>query len=126
MAISGTLNFSGVNHSEESDYLFEFYGPSAKWFSIYVFLVSAFIILSNIFFIALTMTSNILRKTVANWFLIGLSVSDTLHCSAHLLDSYAMYFGSVDNRLLCKISGIFVVATACSSFGFPPMIAADR
>jgi hypothetical protein len=108
------------------NYLYEFYGPSASWFAIYMFAVSAFIILSNLLFIGLTLTSNSLRTTVANWFLLGLSVSDSLHCSAHLIDAWAIYFGSVDNRFLCKISGTFVIATACSSFGFPPMIAADR
>uniref|UniRef100_A0A914UIE8 G-protein coupled receptors family 1 profile domain-containing protein n=1 Tax=Plectus sambesii TaxID=2011161 RepID=A0A914UIE8_9BILA len=108
------------------DYLYEFYGNSAKWFAIYALIASLFTIISNAFFITLTLTTPSLRKNVVNWFLLGFSLSDLLHCTAHVADAYALWYGSTDNRQLCAVAGLFVISTATCSFGFPALIAAER
>lgn len=107
-------------------YLHEFYDNSAKWFGAYVLAASLFVIISNLCFTILTLSTSSLRENVANWFLLGFSISDQLHCTAHLVDAYALWNGSVDNRHWCKIAGTFVIITGTCSFGFPALIAADR
>uniref|UniRef100_A0A914VRQ9 G-protein coupled receptors family 1 profile domain-containing protein n=1 Tax=Plectus sambesii TaxID=2011161 RepID=A0A914VRQ9_9BILA len=108
------------------EYMYDFYGSSAPWFAIYVGATSTFIVVSNIFFTILTLSTLKLRQNVANWFLIGLSISDQLHYLSHVADAYAIYTGSISNRYWCSVSGAFVLITGTCSFGFPAIIAADR
>uniref|UniRef100_A0A914VDJ2 G-protein coupled receptors family 1 profile domain-containing protein n=1 Tax=Plectus sambesii TaxID=2011161 RepID=A0A914VDJ2_9BILA len=108
------------------DYLDEFYGSSAQWFGIYLLVISLFTIISDLFFITFTMTTKSLRTNVSNWFLLGFIISDLVHCNVHLVDAYALLYGSTDNRHLCAVAGLFVISTAMCSFGFPAIIAAAR
>uniref|UniRef100_A0A914V5H9 G-protein coupled receptors family 1 profile domain-containing protein n=1 Tax=Plectus sambesii TaxID=2011161 RepID=A0A914V5H9_9BILA len=108
------------------EYVYDFYGPSASWFAIYIFTTSTFIVISNILFTILTLSTPKLRENVANWFLVGLSISDQLHYLSHVVDAYAIYTGSINNRYWCSIAGAFVLTTGTCSFGFPAIIAADR
>uniref|UniRef100_A0A914ULU9 G-protein coupled receptors family 1 profile domain-containing protein n=1 Tax=Plectus sambesii TaxID=2011161 RepID=A0A914ULU9_9BILA len=108
------------------DYLYEFYGNSAKGLAIFELTISLFTIISNIFFITLTLTTPSLRKNSTNWFLLGFSISDSLHSLAHFGDAYALWYGSLENRRLCAVAGMFVVSTVTGSFGFPALIAAER
>uniref|UniRef100_A0A914UND3 G-protein coupled receptors family 1 profile domain-containing protein n=1 Tax=Plectus sambesii TaxID=2011161 RepID=A0A914UND3_9BILA len=108
------------------EYVYDFYGPSASWFAIYIGATSTFIVISNIFFTILTLSTPKLRENVANWFLVGLSISDQLHYLSHVVDAYAIYTGSINNRYWCSVSGAFVLITGTCSFGFPALIAADR
>uniref|UniRef100_A0A914W2I3 G-protein coupled receptors family 1 profile domain-containing protein n=1 Tax=Plectus sambesii TaxID=2011161 RepID=A0A914W2I3_9BILA len=108
------------------EYVYNFYGPSASWFAIYIGATSTFIVVSNIFFTILTLSTPKLRQNVANWFLVGLSISDQLHYLSHVADAYAIYTGSISNRYWCSVSGAFVLITGTCSFGFPAIIAADR
>jgi hypothetical protein len=107
-------------------YLNEFYGSSVKWFAVYMGTVSLFVVLSDTFFIIFTLTSPTLRRNVANWFLVGFSVSDQLHCMGQCVSAYAIYTGSVEDRHWCSTAGLFVLSSATCSFGFPALIAADR
>uniref|UniRef100_A0A914X084 G-protein coupled receptors family 1 profile domain-containing protein n=1 Tax=Plectus sambesii TaxID=2011161 RepID=A0A914X084_9BILA len=108
------------------DYLYEFYGNSAKWFAIYTLIASLFVITSNTFLVTLTLITPSLRKNAANWFLVGFSLSDLLHCMAQLVSGYAMLNGSINDRYWCTVAGMFVVSTGTCSFGFPALIAAER
>jgi hypothetical protein len=108
------------------DYLQEFYGPTRLWFSIIAAIFASFAMLSEVFFISFILSSKSLRTIRANWFLVGLSCSDFLHCSSMLYAAHATYYGSVDNRQNCARAGFFTLGTATCSFGFPPMIAAER
>uniref|UniRef100_A0A914WX80 G-protein coupled receptors family 1 profile domain-containing protein n=1 Tax=Plectus sambesii TaxID=2011161 RepID=A0A914WX80_9BILA len=108
------------------DYLNEFYGNSAKPYAICVLIILLLAFIGNIFFITLTLTTKCLRKNVANWFLLGFSLSDLVQCTAHLFNAYALYNGSVDSRQLCTVAGLLVVSTGTCNFGFPALIAADR
>uniref|UniRef100_A0A914W309 G-protein coupled receptors family 1 profile domain-containing protein n=1 Tax=Plectus sambesii TaxID=2011161 RepID=A0A914W309_9BILA len=112
--------------NETFEYVYDFYGPSASWFAIYIGATSIFSVISNIFFTILTLSSSKLRQNVANWFLVGLSISDQLHYLSHVVDAYAIYTGSINNRYWCSVAGAFVLITATCSFGFPAIIAADR
>uniref|UniRef100_A0A914WVE2 G-protein coupled receptors family 1 profile domain-containing protein n=1 Tax=Plectus sambesii TaxID=2011161 RepID=A0A914WVE2_9BILA len=113
--------------TNQSDaYLADFYGPESRWFSITVGIISVFIVLSNIFFIIITITSKSLRQKSSTWILIGFAISDFLHGSAHIFDAVAIWLGSLDDRRICSLAGAFVIFTAASSFGFPFLIAADR
>src|SRR4051812_3200600 len=106
-----------VTLDSSDDYLVDFYGPSAQWFGITVGALSAFIICSNSFFLALTLSSKELRSKSSNWFLIGFSISDFIHGSTHIFDAYAILYGSIENRHLCSLAGIFVIFTGTNSFG---------
>uniref|UniRef100_A0A914W7U4 G-protein coupled receptors family 1 profile domain-containing protein n=1 Tax=Plectus sambesii TaxID=2011161 RepID=A0A914W7U4_9BILA len=117
-------NHSSTNISKFDEYLTEFYGPGV--FAAYVFLSSLFVIGSDVLFIAMTLTTPYLRSHESNWFLVGFSLADCLHCFFHVIDAFAIWFGSIENRSFCKHVGFFVVATASTSFGFPALIAADR
>uniref|UniRef100_A0A914X8Z2 G-protein coupled receptors family 1 profile domain-containing protein n=1 Tax=Plectus sambesii TaxID=2011161 RepID=A0A914X8Z2_9BILA len=108
------------------DYLVDFYGPSAHWFSIYVAVASVLVIIGNTFFICITLTSDSLRIKSSNWFLLGFATTDLIHGVVHLYDAYAIRFGSIDNRGPCWLAGILVTFTAPISWGFPGLIAADR
>jgi hypothetical protein len=107
-------------------YLNEFYGSSTRWFAPYMMIASFLVICSNIFFITMTLTTPSLRQNIANWFLVGFSISDQLHCMGQAVSAYAIWTGSVDNRHWCSVAGLFVLSTATCSFGFPALIAADR
>jgi hypothetical protein len=104
--------------------LSDFYeSPSATWFTIYLFFAATFIVASNLFLIALTLISPLLRNNSANWFLLGLSLSDLIHYSGFVVGSYAIWF---KDRHVCSVSGTFVIITGTASFGFPALIAANR
>jgi hypothetical protein len=66
---------------------------------------------SNLFFIVLTVSSKELWKIVANWFLVGLALSDFLHGSAHHAGAWAILTGSIENRSTCTLAGFFVLTT---------------
>uniref|UniRef100_A0A914WM04 G-protein coupled receptors family 1 profile domain-containing protein n=1 Tax=Plectus sambesii TaxID=2011161 RepID=A0A914WM04_9BILA len=108
------------------DYLIDFYGPSAQWFSIYVAVASVLGVIGNTFFICITLTSESLRIKSSNWLLVGFATTDLIHVGVHLYDAYAIRFGSIDNREPCWLAGIFVNFTSPISWGFPGLIAADR
>lgn len=114
-----------MNDSSEN-YLLDFYGSSSSWFAIYVLVTSVLIIITNIFFICITITSKPLLSKSSNWFLIGFAAADLLQGLGHLYDAYAIGFGSISNREPCRIAGMLVLISAPISWGFPGLIAADR
>ncbi len=109
-----------------SNYLIDFYGPSAYYFAVFVAIFSILIVFGNTFFLLLLVTSRELRSNHSNWLLAALSLSDWLHGWSHFVEAIGLWIGSVDNRNLCKLAGHFVVITGVVSFGFPPMIAVHR
>lgn len=99
---------------------------SSHWFSIALGMISLTTVLSNIFFLFITLTSKSLRSKSSYWFLIGFSCSDLLHAASHVFDAVAIWLGSVDNRHLCTLAGTVALFTGTSSLGFPSLVAADR
>jgi hypothetical protein len=120
------ITTAAMNNDTTFSYLPEFYGSSKDWFAIWIWVASIFVISSDIFFITVTLSTPSLCSNTANWFLVGFSLSDLLHCTFQLFEAYAIWTGSVENRHLCEIAGIFVLCTATCCFGFPAMIAAVR
>uniref|UniRef100_A0A914UXJ7 G-protein coupled receptors family 1 profile domain-containing protein n=1 Tax=Plectus sambesii TaxID=2011161 RepID=A0A914UXJ7_9BILA len=114
-----------MNDTNE-EFLNEFYGPTAQWFSLFLYIMVILILSSNMFLIVIILTSKNLRNKSSNWFLVGFAMSGFLHGVAHVSDGVAIQFGSADNGLLCSIAGSFHFITGANSFGFPLLIAADR
>ena len=95
-----------------TDELYDFYDSSyAHWYAIYAASVTFFIMVSNLFFIFITLSSKTLLKIRANWFLVGLAVSDFLHGSAHHAGAWAILKGSIESRSACSIAGFFILMT---------------
>uniref|UniRef100_A0A914VM47 G-protein coupled receptors family 1 profile domain-containing protein n=1 Tax=Plectus sambesii TaxID=2011161 RepID=A0A914VM47_9BILA len=109
-----------------SSYLLDFYGPSSKYFAVFIASSSTFIVASNSLFLALLMFSPELRSNKANWFLFAFGLSDWLHGCSHFIEALALWNGTIDHRYLCTFAGHFVVISGVLSFGFPPMIATHR
>uniref|UniRef100_A0A914XJ00 G-protein coupled receptors family 1 profile domain-containing protein n=1 Tax=Plectus sambesii TaxID=2011161 RepID=A0A914XJ00_9BILA len=113
-------------NDRNDEFLNQFYGPTAQWFSLIIYAMAVVILSSNTFLIVMIVTSKTLRTKSSNWFIVAFAMSSFLHGVTHTLDGVAMRFGSADNRLMCSIVGVFNTFTATSSFGFPFLIAADR
>uniref|UniRef100_A0A914UXF6 G-protein coupled receptors family 1 profile domain-containing protein n=1 Tax=Plectus sambesii TaxID=2011161 RepID=A0A914UXF6_9BILA len=107
-------------------FLNEFYGPTAQWFSLFLYIMAILILSSNMFLILIILTSKNLRNKSSNWFLVGFAISGFLHGVAHVSDGVAIQFGSADTGLLCSIAGGLHIITGANTFGFPLLIAADR
>lgn len=107
-------------------YLYHFNGPEARWFAVFLSTISVLTILSNLFFLAITLTSKAIRSKSPTWLLIGFSISELVHGIASNLEAIAIWNGSVESRHLCSLAGSFILFTVVCSSGFPFLIAADR
>jgi hypothetical protein len=102
LKLSKSLSFADIEKMSETttpfSYLLQFYdSESAPIFAIYVWCVCSFVVLSNSFFILMTLTSSALRKIRANFLLVGFCLADLLHCSSHIVEGAAIWTGSLTN-----------------------------
>ena len=79
-------------------YLTDFYGPSARWYGLFMIVVTLIVFSSDLFFVTMTLTSKYLRSVVANYFLIGFALSDMFHCVVNFADGIHLLNASIDDR----------------------------
>lgn len=129
-SLKGCLSTSVFANSCVTEYLTDFYGQSALWYAIVQILFSLLIIFSDFVFLCVFLSSSVLRKTAANWLLVGLILTDCFHYVCLGSGAIVLLVGYIkqprEHVLLCQVVGSFAITTATCSFGFPGLIAAQR
>ena len=82
-----------MNDTTIDPYLYQFYGPQSHWFALTLSTMAFFIVLSNIFLMAIILTLKKLRKKSSNWFLLGFAFADLLNGCAHVFNGFAIWKG---------------------------------